>query len=103
MKRGLALFVVGLWAILQTTKGPLAEKLGLIASKSASPGSATPGPISGEGTGGNPGGTSLWQPTGSPPGAPPGSYRVDQNGNYEVKSGGIWVPYMLGTTVPGAI
>jgi hypothetical protein len=46
MKRGLALFVLGLWAILQTTKGPLAEKLGLISTPAAR------APVTGPSTGG---------------------------------------------------
>lgn len=47
MKRGLALAVVGLWVILQTTKGPLAEKLGLIAASSSPPQGTPPPAIAG--------------------------------------------------------
>lgn len=46
--KGLALATVGLWVILQTTYGPLATKLGLIAGVSSAgaptPSSMTPQP-----------------------------------------------------------
>jgi hypothetical protein len=99
MKRGLSLAIVGLWVVLQTTKGPLAEKLGLLASKAASSGVAGPGPTAGQG---NPSGVSIWTPTPPPAGAPAGQYRVDQNGNVEENVGGQWVPFNIGTGQPAA-
>jgi hypothetical protein len=44
--KGLALAVVGLWVVLQTTYGPLATKLGLITS-STPPNSAAPPQVRG--------------------------------------------------------
>ena len=57
---GAALMVIGLWVILQTTKGPLAEKLGLVAGSAPTSSSSSPtsGPNPGQ-TGPVGGGTSA--------------------------------------------
>lgn len=68
MKGGLALAIVGLWIVLQTAKGPLAEKLGLIAPPAAPPNSNPPPQVSGPpaARGGNavpgPGGSNTGNP-----------------------------------------
>jgi hypothetical protein len=67
---GLALAIVGLWVITQTTYGPLATKLGLLTSSSpAKPPNANPppsiaGPPSAAGGGGSmgPGGSNTGNP-----------------------------------------
>lgn len=67
--KGLALLTIGLWIVLQSTYGPLATKLGLITSSSASPNESTappsvrgPASAAGGGPSSGPGGSNTGNP-----------------------------------------
>ena len=70
--KGLALAVVGLWTILQTTYGPLATKLGLIAGLTSSSDSSanTGGGAGSHSSDGSQAGGVQPPPTSSVPGIP---------------------------------
>jgi len=94
---GLALGVIGLWVILQTTYGPLATKIGLLTSSTAGSGFGGTSTIP-PGQQGNPSGIGVIQPTPAPAGQS-GTFGTDQNGDLYKNVGGQWVPW--GTTAPG--